>query len=367
MLYRIIANNKLKDKKILYDFRRKIIEYYYTCKSYRKTARKYKVNVKTVIKWVKRYKEYGLEGLKDLPRRPKRIHNKLSKGTEELVVKLREKSHYGAKRLKMEFGLTISTGAINRILKEKNLLRKRRRKYEKKKDLREVKKRLKPFEEIQVDIKYLDDIAEFYPYYVRYKLPRYQITARDVRTGAMYYFYTYEKSVHSTIIAMKILLGYLFRYGIKPENITIQTDNGAEFSGIRIHHDRGFKRYIEKVMGVKHRYTPPRCPNANADVEASHKLIEDEFYSIERIYSKNDFLDKARTYQLHFNFLRKNSYKGWKTPLDILKEYNLPSAIAFLPPIIIDEEINNIGQNENFKINFNLFHYVHRHHENCYF
>jgi len=36
-------------------------------------------------------------------------------------------------------------------------------------------------EEIQLDIKYLNDIS----YYTRHKLPRYQITARDVRTGVL--------------------------------------------------------------------------------------------------------------------------------------------------------------------------------------
>jgi len=40
--------------------------------SYRSTAEKFGVNLKTVIKWVKRYKEKGLEGLKDIKRIPKK-------------------------------------------------------------------------------------------------------------------------------------------------------------------------------------------------------------------------------------------------------------------------------------------------------
>jgi len=183
----------------------------------------------------------------------------------------------------------------------------------------------------------------------------YQITARDVRTGALYYFYTSEKSVTATIMAMKILLDHLRSYGIKTEDITIQTDNGVEFSGGRIHQDRGFVHYLRETERTNHIFIPPRHPNSNADVESSHKLIQDEFYKVEAIRDKEDFLDKAYTYQLYFNLMRKNSYKGWKTPKDILQEYGLPEKILILPPIIIDDfmktEIFDLHPNQNI-INF---------------
>ncbi|HOK39753.1 MAG TPA: hypothetical protein PLD27_01755 [bacterium] len=38
-----------------------------------------------------------------------------------------------------------------------------------------------------MDIKYLDDIPEFYKYYLKYKLPKYQITIRDVKTGTLFF------------------------------------------------------------------------------------------------------------------------------------------------------------------------------------
>jgi hypothetical protein len=74
-----------------------------------------------------------------------------------------------------------------------------------------------------------------------------------------------------------------------------------------------------EVWDIKHRYTPPSSPDVNADVEASHRLIEDEFYELEEITSKQDFIEKSRTYQFYFNFMRKNSYKGLKTPKDIIE------------------------------------------------
>ena len=44
-----------------------------------------------------------------------------------------------------------------------------RKKYERKRDLREIKKKLKPFEKIQTDVKYLDDIPEMYPECIVFK------------------------------------------------------------------------------------------------------------------------------------------------------------------------------------------------------
>ena len=42
-----------------------MVEYYLSGHSYRETARIFGTSKNTVLKWVKRYKESGLEGLKD--------------------------------------------------------------------------------------------------------------------------------------------------------------------------------------------------------------------------------------------------------------------------------------------------------------
>ncbi len=57
-----------------------------------------------------------------------------------------------------EFDLPSSVGAISRILKEKGLTRRKKKKYQKKNDLRAVKAKYKPFERLQMDVKYLTDI-----------------------------------------------------------------------------------------------------------------------------------------------------------------------------------------------------------------
>ena len=57
-----------------------------------------------------------------------------------------------------------------------------------------------------------------------------------------------------------------------------------------------------------------------ADVETAYRLIEDEFYEVERFSSRRNFLQKAASYNLWFNVARKNSYKGHRTPWEIAYE-----------------------------------------------
>jgi hypothetical protein len=49
--------------------------------------------------------------------------------------------------------------------------------------------------------------------------------------------------------------------------------------------------------------------------------------------------------------MRKNSYKGFKTPKDI----TYPSEVLLLPPIILDDILYR--QNEDFDINYEVYHH----------
>ena len=80
------------------------------------------------------------------------------------------------------------------------------------------------------------------------------------------------------------LQAHLADYGVDIHKTTIQSDNGSDFSGITTPGvKRGFVHEVENVLGANHGFTPPSCPNANADVEAAHALIKHEFFDIEPI------------------------------------------------------------------------------------
>jgi len=99
-----------------------------------------------------------------------------------------------------------------------------------------LEEKLIPWQLIQIDIKYLTDIDNLKPYFASEDNdfkgihPKYQITARDVATGAPIVSYCDEKSVTYTRMFLEnILHPFLKQFkGLNLKEITIQTDNGTE-------------------------------------------------------------------------------------------------------------------------------------------
>ena len=97
-MYQNIVNNQLKNKSLIYDLRREMVDYCLIGNSYRETAEFFEVNVKTIVKWVKRYKEEGLEGLKDRKRAPKVVHNKT--GGRRFSSSIKKTKPFWSKKIK---------------------------------------------------------------------------------------------------------------------------------------------------------------------------------------------------------------------------------------------------------------------------
>ncbi len=307
------------------------------------TARQYGTTVKTVRKWVRRYEAEKKAGLVEQSRRPHTspratkpwIRFKLKHAVEELQRAGKRKS---ATRLKQELELPVSVTTVLKILRAEGLLRPQRKVVEKKRDLRLVKQRLKAMEKLQVDVKYLDDIPELYEEYRRYHLPKYQFTARCVRTGALFIAYGREKSVTNASLFLLTLYEHFQRYGIRFEGAVVQTDNGTEFTApwnstkVTI-----FTKLVERCWGAHHHRIPPGAKTYQSDVESSHRWIEEELYAAETFASEQDFLEKAAHYQKWFNCGRYNRYKG-NTPLNLVRETypELPAEAIIFPPVILD-------------------------------
>ena len=302
-------------------------------------AREFKSTRKTVRKWLGRYKQNGLDGLKELSRAPKNIPHRMSADAEALVIQLREDHpEWGAGRFKDHYGLQQGYSAINRVMKQRGLIRHKKRRREKRKDLSALKDKMKFFEKAQIDTKDLSDIYRYWPFMRRIGLPRYQYGMRELSTGCTFYAYANELNTTYSAIFVMYVEAHLKRYGIETKGLHWQTDNGVEVVNPAAPQT---KTAFEKMLArfeVVHDRIPPRCSWLQGDIETFNRIVEDEFYDIEDYENGVEFLAKAYGYQLFFNYVRKNRNRKRRAPVDILKE-RFPSVdpgVLNLPPIRLE-------------------------------
>ncbi len=241
-------------------------------------------------------------------------------------------------RLELSEGEKISTATINRIMHKHNLIKKRRRKYQRKRQCAQYRKKLRALRNWQIDVKELRDIPNVYALVKAGIIPNYQYTARDEATGLMFISYAWEHSIINSTRFVSILLEHLANFGIYSSEITIQTDNGSEFIGsINARKDSLFTKTIEKTYKAKHQTIPVGKKEYQGVVESSHGRIEYEFYDIESFASLEDFLSKAYSYTLYFNLERKK-LANKKTPLCLVKEkcHIFDRAIGDFKPLVLD-------------------------------
>lgn len=116
---------RIKDSKDPLKIRLKVIEYLEKCKSVSETARKFRVSRQIVRKWEKRYREEGIEGLKDKPKIPKNRRTVLTEEIIELILKLRQENSYGPRRIRKIlqelYNINISEHPIYNVLKSYKL------------------------------------------------------------------------------------------------------------------------------------------------------------------------------------------------------------------------------------------------------
>ena len=155
-----------------------------------RTAKFYKMSRNTVKRWRRRYLEYGRNGLYDKSKKP---HNSPKKASNEIISKIKElainknKRKCQIKSTKIYRSLhleeSISYVTCNKYVKE--AIGKKKRRKEDKTNGGDIswKKKLKPFERVQVDVKYLTDIDSLKPYFKNKNLAKYEFTFRDVSTG----------------------------------------------------------------------------------------------------------------------------------------------------------------------------------------
>jgi transposase len=323
-------------------------------------ARAFDTTPKTVRKWLKRWQPGSLRGLGDQSKAPKNKGSGIDPDQRQKAIELKRRlKSWSALRIKREFNLSISEKAIRKIWKEEGLLKKRRRKHKTKNDLRKIKAKWRLFQQIDIDTKHLYDIPEYWIQMKRHNLPSFQYTAREVVSGLQFIAYAQECSLTYATLFAEIIIGHLKKCGINLRDSRFQTDNGSEFIGAwSAKEPSAFTETVESVKGLVHDTIPPGAHTYQADVETVHGIIEDEFYEIETFLSLLILLAKATQYIIWFNIARRNSYKGYKTPWEIIhqRDPTITPKIATLPTFSLDQ-ILKIKLDKTTKRGYDLVQY----------
>jgi len=300
------------------------------------TARLFATTVPTVRKWLRRFQQHGPSGLTEQSRARLHQPQKTPPALEAQLLELRNiLPTFGARRLQREFDLPVGHSAMERIWREHGLMKKRRRKYQRKQDLAHIKAQWALFQQISADTKDLDDIPHYWPQAQALGLPAIQYTARDVRSGLLFWSFAEKRSASASAVFASRIQQHLERFGVSLRDLVWQTDNGGEFKG----------DFPAALGDSQHVRIPPAAHTFQSDVETVHRLEEDEFFDLESFSSRGEFLAKVHTYQLYFNLARTNSHKDNLSPWQIIERLapRLPLELCLLPPVFLDYHLNDQG------------------------
>ena len=254
-------------------------------------CRKCGISRPTLRKWVNRYNEQGIEGLKDQSRRPNSSPNrKITAEIEEKVLSLRKNRNLGVRRLQTElmrlFEIKISIASIHKVLisNEVKPIVKLKRKKKFKRYQRPI-----PGDRVQIDTcKIMPGI--------------YQYTAIDDCTRFRVLEIYKRRTAKNTLLFLDKMVEE-FPFPIQ----RIQSDRGREFFAEKV--QLKMMEYCIKFRPVK-----PASPHLNGKVERSQKTDLEEFYAMADLSNFESLREELGYWQFYYNWQRPHGSLGGKTP-----------------------------------------------------
>ncbi len=294
--------------------------------------------------------------LTDRSKAPKHCPNKTSDLVEDKVIEVKNKTRFGPKRLsihlKKYYQLEVAPGTIRHIFRRN----KHRLNYKFKTREGTTTKRefvdwysSKPFEIVQVDVKFIRDQKALTQAQIlhldKYEIPNYQWDAEDVNSRFKLIAYGREKSWTNGLTFYLWVISYLRSHGVKSE-IIFTVDHGEELGGKSWLKITELRKLISG-FGCRLIQNHKGHPEENAHLERSHRTDDEEFYipRVFKIKSEKDLLEESLKYLYYYNFLREHSSLDYKTPHEHLKEIlpEIHDSIKFVIPFILDDVSADLG------------------------
>lgn len=280
------------------------------------TCRHFGLARQTFYRWKSRYDAYGVRGLEDLSKRPKRVRRHTwSWELEQEVKRLRERyPRWGKDKLAAlpELKGKASVSMIGRILRhlkatgrlKEPVLRAvaarkgRKRVYAVRKPKGYVAR--EPGDLVQIDVK---DVRPLPGIVLKH------FSARDVVSR----WDVLEVHRRATATSATMVLDSLeARMPFKVK--AIQVDGGSEFKAL-------FERECQR-RGIPLFVLPPKSPKLNGHVERAHRTHTEEFYEVYEIDWRVGELNKQlKEWEKVYNEIRPHQSLGYLTPLEWLRQY----------------------------------------------
>ena len=294
--------------------------------------------------------------LKDRSKAPKHQPRRTPAAIEDKVIEIKNKTRLGPERLsrylKQHEGIYVPPGTLRHIIRRnKKKINYHLRSYRVRKEKREFIDwySAKPFEIVQVDLKYIRDhkalSREQMIHLDRYDIPNYQWGAMDVNSRFKLIAYSREKSWTNGLCWYLWVISWLRSHGVRA-SIVFTVDNGEEFGGkswMKVAELRKLIRGFGCRLIQNHK---GHCEE-NAHLERSHRTDDDEFY-IPRalaIKSETGLLNEAMGYIYYYNNLREHSSLNYQTPFSYLKTQlpDIDDKMRFVIPVMLDKVSVELG------------------------
>jgi Transposase and inactivated derivatives len=270
------------------------IKLYEECHDAGLVCRRCGISRPTLRKWITRYKQDGVSGLKDYSKRPRTSPGaRVTSEIRELILDMRRSRNLGARRLQTELirlhEIHLSTATIHKILATASV--KPIVTYRCKKDFQRYERAI-PGDRVQMDTCKI--APGIYQYTAIDDCTRYRVLR------------CYSRRTAANTVAFIDCVVEEMPFPIQ----RIQTDRGCEFFAEKV-------QQMLMMYRIKFRPNKPASPHLNGKVERSQKTDKSEFYPTIHLDIGLEQLDILLSeWQHYYNWLRPHSSLNGKTPME---------------------------------------------------
>jgi hypothetical protein len=262
---------------------------YNQCKIILKAQYNFDATTRTLKRWMNRLDSSENWDLKDESRKPKQIHYKINQEIENKVLKIRNKTGWGANKIVSYFD-NISETSIRRILEKYKLTKSVKRNKKRVKYVRWQRKHPNSLWQIdhsdqKIEGKWVLSIVD--------DCSRYSIAMVEMNSV-------------TTDTAIAVVDDCIKKYG-KPKQIL--SDNGSAY-GLKSKHSR-FDRKCRK-RGIEHIRTAVHSPTTSGKVERLFQTLKAEL----ELCNKN-----LELWRMSYNHFRPHTSLQRKTPAEIFNTW----------------------------------------------